>query len=87
MLGAANRDPAFFEQPNRFNIHRKNSDKHLSFAFGPHFCIGAPLARLEGEIALRKLIAAFPQMALADEPVWTHDVAIRRLEKLVLRPV
>ncbi len=86
MLSAANRDPAVFVEPDRFLLHRDNR-KHVAFGFGIHYCIGAPLARLEGEIALRKLIAAFPQMALADEPVWTHDVAIRRLEKLVLRPV
>lgn len=64
MLGAANRDPSFFQQPNRFDIHRANAAKHLSFAYGPHFCFGAPLARLEGEIGLTTLFARLPTLQL-----------------------
>lgn len=85
MLSAANRDPAQFPDPDRFSLTRKNM-KHVAFGYGIHYCLGAPLARLEAEIALRKLIAAFPTMRLSATPHWTHDIAIRRLEQLVLTP-
>ncbi|MCB0083470.1 MAG: cytochrome P450 [Caldilineaceae bacterium] len=64
MLGAANRDPAFFPEPDRFDIHRPNADKHLSFAYGPHYCFGAPLALLEGEIGLTILLQRLPEVQL-----------------------
>ncbi|MEM7532622.1 MAG: cytochrome P450 [Chloroflexota bacterium] len=56
MLGAANRDPAFYPASGDFDIHRPNANKHLGFAYGPHFCLGAPLARLEGMIGLSMLL-------------------------------
>lgn len=64
MLGAANRDPAFYPDPDRFDIHRANANKHLSFAYGPHYCIGAALALLEGEIGLAALFDRFPTLQL-----------------------
>ncbi len=52
MLGAANRDPSVFQDPDLFDLHRANANQHLSFAYGPHFCFGAPLARMEATIGL-----------------------------------
>ena len=67
MLSAANRDPDFFDQPDIFDIYRPNANKHLSFAYGPHFCFGAPLARLEATIALPMLFDRFPNLSLITE--------------------
>jgi len=67
-IGAANRDPAVFEEPDRFDVARRDN-RHLSFGFGAHFCLGAPLARLEGEIAFRALLEQFPTLALSGAPI------------------
>ena len=64
MLGAANRDPDFFPNPDRFDVERANAADHLSFAFGRHFCLGAPLARLETEVTLRVLFERCPGLTL-----------------------
>lgn len=60
-LGAANRDPAVFADPHRFDIERENAGKHLAFSGGRHFCLGAALARAEGEVGLRAFFERFPQ--------------------------
>ncbi|MFC7545706.1 cytochrome P450 [Plantactinospora sp. GCM10030261] len=65
LIGAANRDSAVYRDPDRFDPHRSVGREHLSFGYGPHFCIGAALARLETEIALRRLTAAIPGLRLA----------------------
>ncbi|OBJ61585.1 cytochrome P450 [Mycobacterium asiaticum] len=59
-LAAANRDPAVFDDPHRFDIERPNAGKHLSFSTGRHFCLGAALARAEGEVGLRTFFDRFP---------------------------
>lgn len=66
-LGAANRDPARFPDPDRLNLDRTTTG-HLAFGHGPHHCLGALLARLEAEIALRHLIDRFPHLHLATDP-------------------
>lgn len=67
-LGGANRDPAVFDEPHRFDLRRANKRDHLAFSAGIHYCLGAGLARLEGELALRHLFSRMPRLALAGEP-------------------
>lgn len=67
-LGAANRDPAVFTAPDRFDVTRANAGEHLAFSSGAHYCLGAGLARMEGEVALRALFDRFPDLALAGAP-------------------
>ena len=64
ILGAANRDPQHFPEPERFDIHRPRAGDHLSFAIGPHYCLGAGLARMEGQLGLRALFEALPDLRL-----------------------
>ena len=86
MLRGANRDPAAFPDPHRFDISRKGAP-HMAFGGGAHICIGAPLARLEAQIALTKLFARFPTLRLADPDapaVWRTLPFFRGLEHLNL---
>jgi cytochrome P450 len=64
-VAAANRDPAVFPDPNRFDIERENAGKHLTFSGGRHFCLGAALARAEGEVGLRAFFDRFPDVRSA----------------------
>ncbi len=61
---SANRDPAVFADPEHFDIHRQNAKEHLSLGFGPHYCLGAPLVRLEARIVLEELSARLPSLRL-----------------------
>ena len=68
MLAGANRDPEVFERADALDITRGDARKHLSFGHGPHFCLGASLARLEGEVAFLELARRFPRIELAADP-------------------
>ncbi|MFT3672639.1 cytochrome P450 [Aestuariivirga sp.] len=82
LLGAANRDPARFPEPGRFLPDRANASTNVSFGAGIHFCIGAPLARLEMEVALPLLFQRFPKLRLAAQPVYRDAYHFHGLERL-----
>jgi cytochrome P450 len=89
-LAAANRDPSRFSEPERLDLGRAQ-ERHLAFGHGIHHCLGAPLARLEGQLALRSLIWRFPQLRLAGERPslhWGHGngLVLRGLSELPVIP-
>jgi cytochrome P450 len=86
-IGAANRDPAVFPEPDRLDVARENV-RHLSFGHGTHFCLGAGLARLEARTAFRGLLARFPRLALASDapaPEYRPNPFLRGLTALQVR--
>ncbi|HXJ83843.1 MAG TPA: cytochrome P450 [Candidatus Methylomirabilis sp.] len=81
-LGAANRDPAQFPDPDRLDVGRADN-RHIAFGFGIHFCLGAPLARLEAQITFARLLRRAPRLALATEtPEWRESQVLRGLAAL-----
>jgi pimeloyl-[acyl-carrier protein] synthase len=81
VLAAANRDPAVFHDPDRFDVTR-SPNPHLAFAAGAHYCLGAPLARMHAEIALPALFTRLPGLRLAGALRWGGSVPVRQIEFL-----
>lgn len=82
VLAAANRDPAQFAEPDRFDITRKDNP-HIAFSHGIHYCLGAPLARVEAQIVMNTLLQRMPALRLATEQLeWRETVTIRGLKAL-----
>ena len=81
LLGAANRDPAAFENPDALDVGRREAS-HLSFGRGIHYCLGASLAVLEARIAFRGLLDRFPSIRLASEPRYRDGIVLRGVESL-----
>lgn len=84
VLASGNRDETHFENPDMLDISRENN-RHLAFSNGIHYCLGAPLARMEGQIAIQNLLKRFPRLHLAashDSLRWRGGLVVRALEKL-----
>jgi cytochrome P450 len=85
LFGSANRDPAVYPDPDRLDLGREEAGQHLSFGAGVHYCLGAPLGRLELELSFRTLLDRLPRMAPAAEPAWKPTYILRGLEALDVR--
>lgn len=83
VLAAANRDPARFPDPDRFDP-RRSGPPSLAFGVGLHFCLGAAVSRLEGRLALPKLLARFPRLAVAEAPTYSGSLFLRGIDKLLV---
>lgn len=84
VLGAANHDPAVFDDPHALHLDRPNANRHLAFAAGIHYCLGASLARLEATVALGRLIRRFDRIELLSEPTFRDRLTIRGVDRMEL---
>ena len=84
LLGSANRDASIFENPDTLDLTR-SPNPHIGFGAGIHFCIGAPLARLEMTVSLPALMTRFPNLELAQEPIRRQSFVLRGYEKVMVR--
>jgi len=84
-IGAADRDPAQFPDPDRLDLRRADN-RHIAFGWGIHFCLGAPLARVEGQIAIDALVRRLPRLELmTDEPEYRQSLTLRGLKTLPIK--
>ena len=83
-LGGANHDPSMFEYPNDLQLNRANANRHMAFASGIHYCLGASLAKLETQIAVGSLIKRFAHIEIDGEPSWRDRLTIRGVNQLRL---
>ncbi len=82
VMAAGNRDPERFPDPDRLDLERKDN-RHLAFGWAAHFCFGAPLARMEGQIAFETLLRRIPKIEIDDVPlVWRQNLGLRGLQSL-----
>lgn len=84
LWGAANRDPAHFDEPNEFRLDRSGGKGHIAFGKGVHFCVGAALARLEAQIVLRTLLERTEWIDAVEVGPWLPSILVRRRERLLL---
>ena len=85
IFGSANHDPDMFDRPDELDLTRRDNP-HLAFGAGIHFCLGAPLARVELETSFRTVLQRFPNIELVEEPRWKPNYIIRGLQELRVRP-
>lgn len=86
LLGGCNRDPLQYEEPASLDLARANAGTNLAFGQGVHYCLGAPLARMEGQIAISTLLKHFPQMRLATEDLqYRGNITLRGLQSLPVK--
>jgi cytochrome P450 len=84
LLGSANHDPEVFRRPDELDVAREHNP-HMSFGAGIHFCLGAPLARIELQTSFGTLLRRLPAMELVEEPEWKPNYIIRGLRELLVR--